>query len=90
MKNNYVGVVDKIKVVKTFPDMLVRFTLVTKDENLNCIVSRKEIADRLLFLEDGKTEVAIFGHTNSRNQLVIEKMMFRNPNSFLVKFTSKR
>ena len=88
MKNNYVGTVDKIRVIKSLPDMLVRFTLLTIEGNVNCIVSNKDLANQLLFLEDGKSEVALFGHPNKRKQLVIEKMMLRNPTSFELKFAS--
>ena len=88
MKNNYVGTVDKIKVIKTFPDMLIRFTLISIEGNVNCIVSNRDLANQFLFLEDGKTEVAVYGHANKRNQLVIEKMMIRKPTSFELKFVS--
>lgn len=64
-KNSYVGVVDKIRVIKSFP-MLVRFTLRIQSEDINCIVSRKELANLILFLDDGKFEVATFTvETNS-------------------------
>ena len=88
-KNSYVGVVDKIRVIKSFPDMLVRFTLRTQSEDINCIVSRKELANLILFLDDGKFEVATFGHYNSRNQFVIEKFSIRNPDNFIREFVLK-
>lgn len=88
-KNSYVGVVDKIRVIKSFPDMLVRFTLRTQSENINCLVSRKQLANLILFLDDGKYELATFGHYNSRNQFVIEKFNIRNPDNFIREFVLK-
>lgn len=88
-KNSYVGVVDKIRVIKSFPDMLVRFTLRTSSADINCLVSKKELANLILFLDDGKFEVATFGHYNNRKQLVIEKFTVRNPNSFVREFILK-
>ena len=88
-KNSYVGVIDKIRVIKSFPDMLVRFTLHTQSEDINCLVSRNELANLILYLDDGKYELATFGHYNSRNQFVIEKFSIRNPDSFIREFVLK-
>ncbi|WP_375180239.1 hypothetical protein [Enterococcus rotai] len=88
-KNSYVGVVDKIRVIKSFPDMLVRFTLRTPSANINCLVSKKELANLILFLDDGKFEVATFGHYNNRKQFVIEKFAVKNPDSFVREFVLK-
>ncbi|WP_314066509.1 hypothetical protein [uncultured Vagococcus sp.] len=86
MKSNQIGIVDKIRVIKTYPDMLVRFTLVTSSERINCIVTKKELAQQLLFIENGQTEIACFGHVSKTNKLVIDKMTIRNPTSFLMAF----
>ncbi|EFQ16389.1 hypothetical protein ACPTJA_02075 [Enterococcus faecalis] len=76
MKTNYVGVVEKIRMLSMYPKMLVRFSLVTQDETINCIVSKHELANMLLMLPE-QTELAVYGHSNKRNQLVIEKMLVR-------------
>ncbi|OOL76421.1 hypothetical protein B1P85_16695 [Enterococcus faecalis] len=76
MKPNYVGTIHKIKVLTTYPEMLVRFSLVTQDETINCIVSKCELANMLLMLPE-KSELAVYGHLNKRNQLVIDKMLVR-------------
>lgn len=89
MKLNQIGIVDKIRVIKTFPDMLVRFTLITSMETINCVVSKKELAQQLLFLEDGKTEIACFGFFNERQQLILNKMTIRNPTSYIMTFAMK-
>lgn len=62
--------------------MLVRLTLIVGDEKVNCIISDRQIGNSLLFLEDGKTEVALFGNYNSKKQLVVKKVVMRNPTSF--------
>lgn len=88
MRRNLIGVVDKIRSLKTFPDMLVRFTLIVGNEKVNCVVSDRQIGNSLLFLEDGKTEVALFGDYNSRKQLVVKKLVVRNPTSFEREFVA--
>lgn len=90
MKSNQIGIVDKIRVIKTFPDMLVRFTLQTSKEQVNCIVCKKELANQLLFLEDGQTEIACFGHFNKKQQLIVDKMTIRHPSSFVKTFSMAR
>ena len=87
MKNNLIGTVTKIRVLKTWPEMLVRFTLISEQQEVNCLVAQKNIANQLLFFEEGLTEVAVYGHYNLRQQLVIEKMMMRQPTKFLMKYT---
>ncbi|WP_142961439.1 hypothetical protein, partial [Enterococcus faecalis] len=61
MKTNYVGVVEKIRMLSMYPKMLVRFSLVTQDETINCIVSKYELANTLLMLPE-KSELAVYGH----------------------------
>ena len=61
----------------------------TRSEDINCIVSRKELANLILFLDDGKYELATFGHYNSRKQFVIEKFSIRNPDNFIREFVLK-
>ena len=76
MKPNYVGTIHKIKVLTTYPEMLVRFSLQTQKETINCIVSKREFANKILMIPEG-TELAIFGHRNKRNQFVIDKLSIR-------------
>ncbi|MGX7013620.1 hypothetical protein [Vagococcus silagei] len=82
MKNNLVGIVDRIKVINQYPDALVRFTLIVENKKINCIVRNKQISNQLLFLENGRTEVAVYGNYNQLQQLVIKKLTIRNPTSF--------
>jgi hypothetical protein len=78
----YIGLLDKIRVIKTQP-LLVRFTLRTSHEPINCVVACNiEIADKLLILEEGKYTISVTGQFNKRNQLVIESMQIRNPDHF--------
>ncbi|MEG0254617.1 MAG: hypothetical protein RR554_09700 [Vagococcus sp.] len=77
MKKNLIGVVDKIKLLTLFPDMLLRFTLLVDEGKINCLVVNKEICHELLFLNNGENEVALFGHYNSRQQLIVEKLVIR-------------
>ena len=77
----YIGLLDKIRVIKTQP-LLVRFTLRTSYEPINCVVANIKIADKLLILEEGKYTISVTGHFNKRNQLVIASMYVRNPDHF--------
>ena len=78
---HYTGLLDKIRVIQTQP-LLVRFTLRTNHEPINCVVANIEIADKLLILEEGKYTISVTGHFNKRNQLVTESMQIRNPDHF--------
>ena len=89
MNRNLIGTVDKIKLVSSFPDMLVRFSLNVGNDVVNCICGDKQICHSLLFLEDGRTEVALYGQYNSRKQLVIKKLIVRNPTSFEREFAMR-
>ncbi|MGC6769156.1 hypothetical protein ACYSNR_16125 [Enterococcus sp. LJL128] len=88
-ERSYVGTADKIRLISAFPNMLVRFTLHTKGEDINCLVAKRDLANLMLFLENNHFELSVFGHYNSRQQLVIEKFIVRNPNSFIREFVSK-
>ena len=88
-KNSYVGVVDKIRVIRAFPDMLVQFTLHTSSNDINCLVCKKELANLLLFLDDGKFELATHGHYNNHSQFVVDKFIVRNPDNFIREFVVK-
>ncbi|OJG96792.1 hypothetical protein RV18_GL001838 [Enterococcus termitis] len=69
--------------------MLVRFTLHTSSEDINCLVCKKELANLILFLDDGKFEVATHGHYNDRSQFIVDKFIVRNPDSFIREFVLK-
>ncbi|MHC5215177.1 hypothetical protein ACYSNR_00810 [Enterococcus sp. LJL128] len=89
IKKSVIGTADKIRLVSAFPDMLVRLTIHTKSEDVNCLVAKRDLANLVMFLEDNTFELAVFGHLNKRNQLVIEKFTVRNPNSFIREFVLK-
>lgn len=89
MKVNHIGIVDKLRIIKSYPEMLVRFTLITPEGQINCIVTNKPLAQQLLFIEDGQTEIACFGHIRQKNCLVIDKLTIRNPTSYLYQFAMK-
>ncbi|WP_086348978.1 hypothetical protein [Candidatus Enterococcus clewellii] len=86
---SYVGIADKIRLVSAFPNMLVRLTLHTTQEDINCLVGKRELANLVMFLENNTFELSVFGHYNVRNQFVIEKFIVRNPNSFVREFVMK-
>ncbi|MGC6770462.1 hypothetical protein [Enterococcus sp. LJL51] len=88
-KRAVTGIADKIRLVSAFPKILVRFTLHTKNEDINCFVARRDLANLIMFLDDGIFELSVFGHYNSRNQLIIEKFTVKNPNSFIREFVMK-
>ncbi|MGC2930635.1 hypothetical protein, partial [Enterococcus faecium] len=69
------------RLKKTQP-LLVRFTLQTFHESIICVVADIENIDKLLVMDDGKYNIAVTGHFNKRNQLVIASMYVRNPDHF--------
>ena len=72
------GVLDKIRVIKYDP-LMIRFTLTTIYKPYYCIVAKKELATKILMLEDGKYNVVIEGCYNGRNQLIVSLFTVRNP-----------
>lgn len=77
------GMIKKIKVISSFPRLLVRFTLDTPSGNINCIVGNQAISQQVLLIPDGTKNISIAGHMNSRNQLVVEKMIYHiNPSDY--------
>lgn len=87
MKKNLVGTFEKLRFIGDYPNIMIRFTLITDEGHVNCIAT-KEIANRLMMMVE-KKEIAVYGHYNAKNQLVIEKMMIRNPSSFTLAYISK-
>ena len=77
----YVCLLFNIRLITTL-QFLVRFTLQTINESINCVVADIEIIDKLLIMDDGKYNIAVTGHFNKRNQLVIASMYIRNPDHF--------
>ncbi|MGM0122753.1 hypothetical protein IGI37_000119 [Enterococcus sp. AZ194] len=68
---NLIGTVDKIRVLKFTAQPLVRFTLMTDDGNINCLISLHSLSF-LADVEDGM-RVSIVGTYNRRKQFVIRK-----------------
>ncbi len=54
-KRGATGIADKIRLVSAFPEMLVRFTLHTRNENINCFIARRDLANLIMFLDDYTT-----------------------------------
>lgn len=88
MRTNPTGTIGKIRLIKSYPTMLVRFSLITDDGSLNCI-AHGEIAQQLMYMEDDKYSIASFGHYNRRKQFIIEKMWIKNPDSYILEFVMK-
>ena len=73
-----VGLLDKIRVIKESP-LMVRFTLVSIDKSYNCIVVKPALTTMLMMLLDGKYNISASGHSNKKNQFVVEAFTIRNP-----------
>lgn len=76
MNRNLIGSVDKIRVLKQEPKMLVRFTLAVGEQRISCLCANKQLIDTILCLVDG-SEVVLFGEFNKRNQLVVKRLIVR-------------
>nr|WP_265460111.1 hypothetical protein [Enterococcus sp. HY326] len=79
--DKHTGLLTKIRLIKEEP-LLVRFTLDTGEESINCIVSREILAKLVLMLPDDKYNVTVRGHMNTRSQLVIRWLAVDNVDKF--------
>lgn len=68
---NLTGTVDKIRVLQFTAQPLVRFTLITNDKNVNCLISLHSLSF-LADVEEGMN-ISILGLYNKRNQFVTRK-----------------
>lgn len=73
-----VGLLDKIRVIKSSP-LMVRFSLVTINETINCVVVNSDLTIAIMMLVDGIYKVAVEGHYNKRKQLIVTNFTIRNP-----------
>lgn len=78
MINNPTGTIDKIRSIGKYPTTLLRFTIVNNDSLINCVTCDANIYNELMILEDGKVSASVFGTYNSRKQLVVKKLVFKN------------
>ncbi|MBO1139880.1 hypothetical protein FQS87_08220 [Enterococcus avium] len=75
-----VGLLDKIRVIKSSP-LMVRFSLITINKTVNCVVVNPDLTIVIMMLMDGKYNVAVEGHYNQRKQLIVTNFTVRNPDS---------
>ena len=68
---NLTGSVDKIRVLQFTAQPLVRFTLITNDKNVNCLISLHSLS--FLADVDEGMRLSIAGLYNKRNQFVVRK-----------------
>ncbi|MHC5373963.1 hypothetical protein ACYSNU_09165 [Enterococcus sp. LJL120] len=79
--DKYTGLLTKIKLIKEEP-LLVRFTLVSEHERVNCIVANPRIAIKILMLPNDKYKASVIGHRNKYDQLVIRWLAVDNGDNF--------
>ena len=77
--NRYVSLLDKIRSMK-IQSLLIYF--INIHELINCIAVDIEIIDKLLIMDNKKYNIAVIGHFNKRNQIVISSINVRNPDYF--------
>ena len=68
---NLTGTVDKIRILQFTAQPLVRFTLVTAEDSVNCLISLHSLSF-LADVEEGMS-ISILGLYNKRNQFVTRK-----------------
>ncbi|MGX2944235.1 hypothetical protein [Enterococcus alishanensis] len=79
--DKFTGYLTKIRLINSKP-LLVRFTLVTAGENINCIAAREILANQIMMLPDDKYNMAIIGHFNKRKQFVVRFLNVINSDKF--------
>ena len=70
------GTISSAAKVISFSPYLVRFTLSTPEQNYNCIVAKD--AFNLIYVAECGAPIAVYGHFNQRQQLVIDKYNVRS------------
>lgn len=78
----FVGKLDKIRVINPDP-ILVRFTVILPNLNVNCITANIVLANKLLMLPDDKYDCKVTGRFNKRNQLVLRQFEIINPDDII-------
>ncbi len=71
--DRFIGRLNKIKVIKERP-LILRFTLISAMESVNCLVEREILSRQIMQLPDNKYTMSVKGHFNNKNQLVIREM----------------
>ncbi|EOI57500.1 hypothetical protein [Enterococcus gilvus] len=71
----------KIKLIEEKP-LLVRFTLATEETLINCIITKEILSRQIMMLPDDKYTVAVKGHFNKTNQLVVQELRILDKDEF--------
>lgn len=79
--DKFTGLLTKIRLIKEKP-LLVRFTLITETDSINCLVADERISKQILMLPDGKWTVVVKGHFNRKDQLVIRELKIVDKDDF--------
>lgn len=79
--DTFTGMLTKIKLIKEKP-LLVRFTLATEETLINCIIAKEILSRQIMMLPDDKYTVAVKGHFNKTNQLVVQELRILDKDEF--------
>lgn len=80
--DKFTGLLTKIRVIKERP-LFIRFTLATETDSINCLVADERISKQILMLPDDKYTIAVKGHFNKNDQLVIRELRILNKDDFV-------
>lgn len=76
---NLNGTISKIKVLKYDQrNILVRFSILSNDTTINCLVSDKQLADKIMTFRDNDISICGHGYFNNRKQFILKKMFIQN------------
>lgn len=73
-----VGILNKIRVINSDP-LLLRFTIETPSEYVNCVTAKKDIIDKQLLLPEKQYVLEVTGRYNKRKQVVVNQISIVNP-----------
>lgn len=79
--DKFTGLLTKIRVIKEKP-LFVRCTLVTETDSINCLIAREMLSRQIMMLPDDKYTVAVKGHFNKKDQLVIRDLRILDKDDF--------
>ncbi|EOH75109.1 hypothetical protein [Enterococcus malodoratus] len=79
--DKFTGLLTKIRVIKEKP-LLVRFTLITETDAINCLIAKEMLSKQIMMLPDDKYTVAVKGYFNKKGQLVIRELRILDKDDF--------
>ena len=77
MRTSKKGLVSKIRVLKSAPNMLIRFSLIADDKTYNCLVANELVVQRILMMPENAIFIKVNGYFNKKKQFVVTELCYQ-------------